>query len=115
MFFVGGLNSEFLKKAEKDAEKSGNLRLIQIDDKRFLNKVDSHGNTIYKLAEIPSNIYPNLQKGWLFSGSVETLGVQAVLVLRTDWAQKFGPEAMDALSVAVEQTKPEIQRLANGT
>jgi len=41
------------------------------------------------------------------------LGVQAVLVLRTDWARKFGPEAMDALSKAILEARPEIQRLVN--
>jgi TRAP transporter TAXI family solute receptor len=113
MLFVGGLRSDFLKKAEQDAEKSGNLRLVQLDDKRFAKKRDSHGNAIYKIADIPSDIYPSLQKGWIFSGSVDTLAVQAVLVLRTDWAQRFGPEAMDVLSKALLQTRPEIERMVN--
>jgi TRAP transporter TAXI family solute receptor len=113
MLFVGGLRSEFLKKAEQDAEKSGNLRLVQLDDKRFAKKRDSHGNVIYKVVDIPSDIYPSLQKGWIFSGSVDTLAVQAVLVLRTDWAQRYGPEAMDVLSKALLQTRPEIERMVN--
>ena len=63
---------------------------------------------------IPSNIYPALQKGWFFSGDVETLAVEAVLVLRTEWVEKFGPVAMDAVSVAILEAKPDIQHLVNG-
>ncbi|MBI5251095.1 MAG: TAXI family TRAP transporter solute-binding subunit [Desulfomonile tiedjei] len=115
MLFVGGLNSEFLKKAEEAAKKSGKLRLVTLDDRHFVGKVDKHGNAIYKFMQIPSNVYPDLQKGWFFSGDVETLAVQAVLVLRSEWAQKYGPEAMDALSKVVLVTKPEIQKLVNKT
>ncbi len=111
MLFVGGLGSDFLKKAEQAAEKSRNLRLVQFDDRRFASLRDAHGNRIYKLMEIPSSVYPELQRGWIFSGSVDTLAVQAVLVLRSDWVQKFGPEAMDELSIAVNKMKPEIRKL----
>ncbi len=113
MLFVGGLNSLFLKNAEEAAKKTGNLRLVTLDDRQFVGKADKHGNAIYKFMQIPSNVYPDLQKGWIFSSDVETLAVQAVLVLRTDWAQKYGPEAMDALSKVVLVTKPEIQKLVN--
>ncbi len=113
MLFVGGLNSDFLKRAEKDAEKTGNLRLVEFDDRRFVDRADEHGNPIYKLAEIGRKTYPELQKGWFFSGSVDTLAVQAVLVLRTDWAEKFGPEAMDALSAAILKAKPQIEKYVN--
>lgn len=113
MLFVGGLNSDFLKKAEQDAGKHGNLRLVELNDKRLVDRRDVHGNAIYKMAAIPSDIYPHLQKGWIFSGSVDTLAVQAVIVLRTDWAEKYGPEAMDALSKAVLQSRPVIERMVN--
>jgi TRAP-type uncharacterized transport system substrate-binding protein len=113
MLFVGGLNSDFLKKAEQVARKSGKLRLVVLQDKHIAEKRDKHGNAVYQFVQIPSNVYPDLQKGWFFSGEVETLGVQAVLVLRTDWAQKFGPEAMDALSKAILEARPEIQQLVN--
>jgi TRAP transporter TAXI family solute receptor len=113
MLFVGGLDSDFLKKAEQYAEKSGKLRLVQLDDKRLAKERDSRGNVIYKIMDIPSNIYPSLQKGWIFSGSVDTIAVQAVLVLRTDWAQRYGPKAMDILSHALLKTKPEIEHMDN--
>ncbi len=114
MMFVGGLSSDFLKKAEQEAKRSGKLRLIAVQEQMFKDKRDSHGNPIYRFVTIPSNIYPALQKGWFFSGDVETLAVEAVLVLRTQWVEKFGATAMDAVSVAILQSKPDIQHLVNG-
>lgn len=115
MMFVGGLSSEFLKKAEQEAQRSGKLRLIAVQEKAFKDRRDRNGNPIYKFVAIPSNVYPALQKGWFFSGDVETLAVEAVLVLRTEWVEKFGPAAMDAVSVAILEAKPDIQREVNGT
>jgi len=113
MLFVGGLKNEFLERAEKMARKSGNLRLVTLGDRRFADKRDNNGNVIYQLVSIPKDAYPALEKGWLFSSDVESLAVQAVLVLRTEWAEKNGPTAMDALSLAVLESKPEIQRQVN--
>jgi TRAP transporter TAXI family solute receptor len=115
MLFVGGLYSDFLKKAEENAKKSHKLRLVAVDDSKLASKKDQQGNSIYKFVEIPANVYPNLQKGWVFGSEIKTLGVQAVLVLRNEWAVQYGTEAMDALSLAVMETKPRIQRLVNGT
>jgi TRAP transporter TAXI family solute receptor len=114
MMFVGGLSSDFLKKAEQEAKRSGKLRLVAVQERAFKDKRDNHGNQIYKFASIPSNIYPALQKGWFFSGDVETLAVEAVLVLRTEWVEKFGAVAMDAVSVAILEAKPDMQHLVNG-
>jgi TRAP transporter TAXI family solute receptor len=114
MMFVGGLNSPLLKKAEEEAVRTGKLRLVAVRDPHFKNLLDKHGNPIYKLVEIPKNVYPSLQKGWFFSGNVHTLAVQAVLVLRTEWAKQYST-AMDALSLAVQEARPEIQRLVNST
>ena len=115
MFFVGGLNSDFLKKAEQDAKRSGKLRLAVVDDPSFKGKVDKHNNPIYKLTDISSTIYPSLQKGWIWGSDVKTLAVQAVLVLRTDWAKKYGPGSMDSLSLAILEAKPDIQHMVNAT
>lgn len=114
MLFVGGLHSDFLKKAEEDAGKSQKLRLVAVDDSTLVGKKDHQGNSVYKFVDIPSNVYPNLQKGWVFGAEVKTLGVQAVLVLRNEWVTQYGTEAMDALSLAVMETKPTIQRLVQG-
>jgi len=114
MLFVGGLRSDFLKKAEEAASKKDRLRLVPIDDRRFTELRDKHGNTVYHLSTIPARIYPNLQSGWIFAHDVKTLTVQAVLVLRNEWAGTFGSEAMDALSLAILETRPKIEKMVNG-
>ncbi|MFH0959831.1 MAG: TAXI family TRAP transporter solute-binding subunit [Pseudomonadota bacterium] len=114
MFFIGGLNSDFLKKAEEMAKKSGKLVLVALDEKSLVDKKDNNGNPIYSVEKIPSNIYPYLEKGWIFSHDTKTLSVQAVLVLRTEWASQFGPTAMDALTASINEARPEIERLVNG-
>lgn len=114
MLFVGGLNSDFLKQAESDAANKDRLRLIPIDDTRFTAISDAHGNKIYEMATIPANVYPNLQKGWFFGNDVKTLTVQAVLVLRNEWAATFGTDAMDSLSAAILETRPVLERMVNG-
>ncbi|MFA6221155.1 MAG: TAXI family TRAP transporter solute-binding subunit [Desulfomonilaceae bacterium] len=114
MFFVGGLNSDFLKSAEEAAKKSGQLLLVAVDDDSVKEKKDQNGNPIYAMVEIPGKIYPYLEKGWIFSHETRTLAVQAVLVLRTEWAAQYGPTAMDALSLAINQSRPEIEKLVNG-
>jgi len=114
MLFVGGLNSDFLKQAESASATKDRLKLIPIDDKRFTEVSDVHGNKIYQMATIPANVYPNLQKGWFFGNDVKTLAVQAVLVLRNEWAATFGTQAMDSLSAAILETRPILERMVNG-
>ncbi len=114
MLFVGGLNSEYLKKAEEISKKSGRLILVALDDSSLADKKDQNGNPIYSMVKIPSDIYPYLEKGWIFSHDTKTLAVQAILVLRTDWASQFGPTAMDALTDSLNEARPKIERLVNG-
>lgn len=115
MLFVGGLNSDFLKRAEEIAKKNGTLTLVALDDADLDNKQDQHGNPIYSFVKISKDVYPYLQKGWIFSHETKTLAVQAILALRTEWAEKFGPNAMEALSLAILETKPEIESIVNAT
>lgn len=114
MLFVGGLRSDFLKKAEDAASRKDRLHLIPIDDKRFTEIRDRHGNNVYQLTTIPARTYPNLQRGWFFGHDVKTLTVEAVLVLRNDWAAIFGTDAMDALSASILETRPKIEKMVNG-
>src|SRR5271157_938777 len=114
MLFVGGLHSDILKQAEQTAERTGKLKLAALDDGSLVRKKDENGNNIYQFVTIPSNAYPALQKGWFWGHDVKTLAVQAVLVLRTDWAKKYGQEALDALSLGVMDAKVDMSKRLEG-
>ncbi len=114
MMFVSGLNSPLLKEAEKMAGETSNLRLVAVDDWDFNDTLDQNGNRVYTFTTIPTSIYPNLQKGFIFDRDIETLAVDSVLVVRTDWVEKYGVEAMDALSFAVMETQPHVARRVQG-
>lgn len=114
MMFVSGLHSSLLERAEKMAEKSGDLRLVAVDDWDFNDTRDEFGNRVYSFIDIPSGAYPELQKGFLFSSDVETLAVNSVLVVRTDWVETYGPEAMDSFSFAVLEAKPDVLERIRG-
>ncbi len=114
MLFVGGLNSPLLKAAEKYSEKTGRLRLAEVDDWDFNDKTDQHGNSIYTFITIGKKTYPYLQKGIIFSGKVETLAVKAVLAVSTDWVKKNGPHVLDSLTIAVKEVQPVMLKLVHG-
>ncbi|SCY51284.1 TRAP transporter solute receptor, TAXI family [Desulfoluna spongiiphila] len=114
MMFVSGLNSSLLAKAEAVARNTKKIRLVQVDDWDFNDARDHNWNRIYQFVNIPSKTYPGLQKGFILGSDVESIAVSAVLVVRTDWARQYGPEAMDALSYAIMESKPVIQRRTNG-
>ncbi len=114
MLFVGGLNSPLLKAAEKYTEKSGKLRLAEVDDWDFNDKKDQHGNSIYSFITIGKKTYPYLQKGIIFSAKVETLAVKAVLTVGTDWVKKNGPHVFDSLTMAVKGVQPVMLKLVHG-
>ena len=80
----------------------------------LVRKKDENGNNIYQFVNIPSNAYPALQKGWFWGHDVKTLAVQAVLVLRTDWAKKYGQEALDVLSLGVMDAKVDMHKRLEG-
>jgi TRAP transporter TAXI family solute receptor len=114
MLFVGGLHSDILKQAEQMSERTGKLKLAAVDDRSLIRKKDENGNDIYQFVTIPSNAYPALQKGWFWGHDVKTLAIQAVLVLRTDWAKKYGQEALDALSIGVMEAKVDMRKRLAG-
>ncbi|MGO9567155.1 MAG: TAXI family TRAP transporter solute-binding subunit [Desulfomonilaceae bacterium] len=114
MLFVGGLHSDILKQAEETSERTGKLKLAAVDDRSLVSKKDENGNNIYQFVNIPSNAYPALQKGWFWGHDVKTLAIQAVLVLRTDWAKKYGQEALDALSLGVMDAKVDMRKRLEG-
>jgi TRAP transporter TAXI family solute receptor len=111
MFLVAGLRSPVMQTAEKIAEQKGTLRLASIDDTHMLDKLDTHGNKVYTYYEITKDTYPSLQKGWwFFKRDVKTLGVDAVLVLRSAWVEEYGQEALDSLTMSVLEAKSDVER-----
>jgi TRAP transporter TAXI family solute receptor len=109
LFLVSSLNSKVLKHADK----KGNLRLASVDDTNLLKSNDGHGNKVYSFYEIPKDTYPNLQYRWYWNRSISTLSVKAILVLRTEWVKQYGEEAFDSITLAVLETKSEINRNVN--
>ncbi|WP_300668501.1 TAXI family TRAP transporter solute-binding subunit [Desulfoluna sp.] len=114
MMFVSGLNSSLLNKAEDEAKRTKKIRLVEVNDWDFNDARDTRGNRIYQFVTIPARTYPGLQKGFLLGSDVESIAVSAVLVVRTDWARKYGSEALDALSYAIMESKPIIRNRTNG-
>lgn len=113
MIFVAGLNSELLKEADK--EYGYKLSMVAVDEHYFSTAVDQFGNTIYEVASIPHETYPDLQEGWLFGffdSSVETLTVDAILILSKRWVDTYGSKPMtlfeDALWRSIDDIKPIV-------
>jgi TRAP transporter TAXI family solute receptor len=114
MLFVGGLNSPLIRAADIFAAQRGDLRLVAVDDWDFDDKKDRHGNPIYTFVKIAKGTYPHLQKGVLWEKEIETVAVKAVLTVRTDWIREHGPDALDALTTALEDVKPDLLKLVHG-
>ncbi|MCY3554198.1 MAG: hypothetical protein OXH56_02640 [Gemmatimonadetes bacterium] len=113
MLFVAGLNSELLKEA--DRQHGLQLSMVAVDEHYFSTAVDQFGNTIYEVATIPHETYPELQEGWLFGyfdSSVETLTVDAILILSKQWVDTYGSKPMtlfeDALWRSIDDIKPIV-------
>jgi TRAP transporter TAXI family solute receptor len=108
IFLVAGLNSPIADKINEIAKKKS-LKLIPVYDKVLADKKDVNGNLVYTLYEIEGNTYPNLQYRWYwFNRTVETLGANAVLVVRSDWVKHYGPEAMDLITFGVLEAKEKL-------
>jgi len=109
MMFVSGLNSPFMQKMDTRCGKK--LRLVLVDDYDFNDKKDTEGNLIYRFREIPKSTYPNMQeKLWgLSSKKIETLTVDAVLILHSRWVKANGKEAEEAFKNVVFMGLPEMR------
>ena len=89
--------------------------MVAVDEHYFSTAVDQFGNTIYEVATIPHETYPELQEGWLFGyfdSSVETLTVDAILILSKQWVDTYGSKPMtlfeDALWRSIDDIKPIV-------
>ena len=114
MMFVSGLKSSFLQKAEDEAKNNGTIRLVEVNDWDFNDARDDNGNRIYRFVIIPKSTYPGLQKVFIFEREIETIAVDAVMVVSSEWAAEYGPDAMDALSYAVMEAQPIVAERVNG-
>ena len=113
MLFVGGLNSDLLKRA--NINYATQINLVPMDEHHFSEAVDQFDNTIYSVATIPHETYSNLQDGWIFGyfgdSSVETLKVEAVLILSQRWVDAYGSRPMTVFEDAVWRSIDEIEKV----
>ncbi len=108
MLYVSGLHTPLVENINRNHGKK--LRLIPFDEDRFLRAEDKEGNPVYNEQTIPSDTYPDLQKGWVFT-SVDSLTVQMILAVHDSLFKKhpeIRPHVEDALAKAIM----DIQKVA---
>lgn len=113
MMYVSGLNSSFMRSVEVLADTKG-LRLVEINDRKLGQAVDTDGNKLYTFVEIPSRVYPKLQKGWFGGNDVKSIAVTAAFIINDSWVTKYGQEALDDLTAGVVAMQPIMSTLVNG-
>ncbi|MBF0186898.1 MAG: hypothetical protein HQL50_03130 [Magnetococcales bacterium] len=89
------------------------LKLVPFEDKRFVKAEDREGNPVYDACTIPGNRYPALQEGWLDT-SVDTLCVDAVLLVSPRWVAVSGKQAEKAFVAASKLTIPQVRNRVAG-
>jgi TRAP-type uncharacterized transport system substrate-binding protein len=100
MLFTSGIGSQTVKTINDAAQ--GKIKLVRVDDGDFGTAKDEKGEKIYTYTDIPGGTYKNIQDG-LFSSSVATVAVPAVLILNTSWEQASGDRGYLAFSSAVHR------------
>jgi len=106
MVFVSGLNSKFIKTANKYGDR---VKLIKLDDNSLDDAVDQFGNKIYTFSIIPGSTYKKLQDGLILT-KVKTLSVDAVLVLSNKWKKKQGQPAVENLTSTFAGVLPSFKK-----
>ncbi len=85
------------------------LRLVPVDDDRFLSMTDPSGSRIYASCEIPGDALPNLQAGWLFgTDATSTLCTDALLLVDPAWVAGQDPLVREQLGMAVVDMLTEL-------
>lgn len=108
MFYVCGLNCGLIKLA--DTRFGSKLTMAAVDDWDFNDAEDQFGQNIYRFITIPET-YPNLQEGgWVSSGDVESLVVDAIFIVSKDWVQEKGVKGLTALEDALWPAMTAIQQ-----
>ncbi|MCW2242237.1 TAXI family TRAP transporter solute-binding subunit [Azospirillum canadense] len=108
--FINGLNSALMKQVNEQA--GDRVKLVPVKDGDFASVKDPGGNKVYSAEDIPGSTYKALQSGF-FSSAVPTLAVEALVVLRADWAEQ-NKRGLDELSDAVLRATPAIKQRVDG-
>lgn len=106
MVFVSGLNSNLIKNANNYGD---TIKLVDIKDDSLDNAVDQYGNKIYTFTQIPGDTYKKLQDGMFFD-YVNTLSVDAVLVLSDGWKKKQGQPAVENITASFVNVLPDFKK-----
>lgn len=104
MLFVSGLNSSSMKEVDLQGDF---LKLVAVDDWDFNDTVDDKGKKVYNFESIPGGTYDALQDG-VFSSAVDTITVDAVLVVKADWIDE-NPDVYEQFLKASLRAQPAIR------
>ena len=102
VMLVSGLGGSDITRANQ----AGEFRLMDVYDGDFDN-AKYKGKKVYRFVKVGSSSYPNLFPG-MFNGSVETVAIPALFVVRSDWASEHQSE-FDKLYDAVQKMATVIQ------
>lgn len=78
------------------------LRLVPVDDTRFLSLEDSNGGRVYTRCDVPGDALPKLQEGALWgTNDTATLCTDALLVVQQDWVKTLSDDQARQVAMAV--------------
>lgn len=107
MFYVCGMECPLIRQANNRF--GDKLVMAAVDDWDFNDAEDQFGKNIYRFVKIPK-LYPKLQSGGMFSSAdVESLAVEAVLIVSKDWVEQQGADGMAKLEKAIWPAMDAIQ------
>lgn len=101
---VCGLRDGEIMRANEQKDK---FKLIPVNDWDFNDKVK--GQEIYTFESIDDDVYKNLISG-MFNSSVETIRMDTLLIVRTDWADEHD-DAYDDLYDGSSRAVPNVLRM----
>lgn len=120
LFYVGGLNSEFITTAEKMAD-AFDLCFVSMDNDEIGTIMNADGTApLYTPAVVPEGKYPNLQRSSMMWGLVDTqkdiitYTVDATIMVHNNWVTKNGQAALDEFTATMLGIQPFIERRVNG-
>lgn len=106
MFYVCGMKCGLIDQA--NASFGGKLQMAAVNDWDLNNTADD-GDESYRFVKVPET-YKNLQpSGWLSSGDVETIAVDAVLIVSKEWVESKGVSGLSKLEAAIWPAMGKIQ------